>query len=264
MILYFTGTGNTRRAALRLGRLLGDDCIRELTAAELREPDRAVIEVPEGHKRLVWAFPTYSWGIPPVVAEVMKRARIGRRASAATHIMLTTCGDDMAYTDRQWRRIMHGRGLAATGAYAVVMPNTYVLMKGFDVDAPEVAQSKLDASDDAIGRIAAQILAETPGDITVRLGWSRVKSDIIYPWFIRYAMSPRPFHSTEGCISCGLCARSCPMDNIVMNSGGRPEWHDSCALCLRCYHVCPRHAVAYGKATSGKGQYLESSDRNRS
>ena len=142
------------------------------------------------------------------------------------------------------------------------MPNTYVLMKGFDVDAPEVAQSKLDASDDAIGRIAAQILAETPGDITVRLGWSRVKSGIIYPWFIRYAMSPRPFHSTEGCISCGLCARSCPMDNIVMNSGGRPEWHDSCALCLRCYHVCPRHAVAYGKATSGKGQYLEPSNRN--
>ena len=37
--------------------------------------------------------------------------------------MLTTCGDDMAYTDRQWRRIMHGRGLAATGAYAVVMPD---------------------------------------------------------------------------------------------------------------------------------------------
>ncbi|MDE6854284.1 MAG: EFR1 family ferrodoxin, partial [Muribaculaceae bacterium] len=238
--------------------------VRELSSAELRHPDSAVIDLPEGHTRLIWAFPTYSWGIPPVVAEVMKRARLGSHAAGAEHIMLTTCGDDMAYTDRQWRRIMHKRGLVTAGAYAVVMPNTYVLMKGFDVDASDIAAAKLEASDDAIDRIATQILSGNPADIVVRLNWSRVKSGIIYPWFIRYAMSARPFRSTEGCVSCGLCARSCPMDNIAMNAGGRPEWHDSCAMCLRCYHICPRHAVAYGTATDCKGQYLEPSDTNQS
>lgn len=68
-------------------------------------------------------------------------------------------------------------------------------------------------------------------------------------------MSPKPFRHTEKCTSCGLCSRSCPMENIAMKPGG-PEWGKHCALCLRCYHICPTHAVAYGKATDGKGQYI--------
>ena len=26
--------------------------------------------------------------------------------------------------------------------------------------------------------------------------------------------------------------------------------------CLACYHVCPKHAVQYGRRTKRKGQYL--------
>ncbi len=252
MILYFSGTGNTKSAAEQLGRLLGDSDVRAMDADMLRDPASALIETEVGDDRLIWAFPTYSWGIPPVVADVMQKAKFGHNASTATHIMLTTCGDDMAYADRLWRKIMHSRGLRTAGAYAVVMPNTYVLMKGFDVDSPEVRDRKLDEAPAAIARIARSIETDG-GDIPVRLSFSAVKSGIIYPWFKRYAMSPKPFHATEGCISCGACARQCPMDNIEMVDG-TPRWGEHCALCLGCYHVCPRHAVAYSRATDGKGQ----------
>ena len=36
---------------------------------------------------------------------------------------------------------------------------------------------------------------------------------------------------------------------------GRPVWGADCAMCLACYHHCPEHAVGYGNATKGKGQY---------
>ena len=29
-----------------------------------------------------------------------------------------------------------------------------------------------------------------------------------------------------------------------------------CTSCLACYHVCPKHAVQYGRRTKRKGQYL--------
>jgi len=29
-----------------------------------------------------------------------------------------------------------------------------------------------------------------------------------------------------------------------------------CTSCLACYHVCPQHAVQYGKKTKGKGHYF--------
>ena len=112
MIFYFSGNGNTRHAALELGRQL-DLAVHELSPAELLHPDTVTLHTNE--PIVIWAFPTYSWGGPPVVARLMKHVHLDDTMTAATHIMLTTCGDDMGYTDRQWRRIMHRRGLKTGG-----------------------------------------------------------------------------------------------------------------------------------------------------
>ncbi len=256
MILYFTGTGNTGLAVQELGRLLGDSDIREMSPEQLLQPAETPISCNTKCDIVVWAFPTYSWGIPPVVEEVLRKSPFDSAVGNAVHHMLTTCGDDMGYVDRQWRSIMKKRSVKTGGAYAVVMPNTYTLMKGFDVDSPELAAAKLAAMRGAISAVADSI--KTDGqDIVVRKSFSWIKTHIIYPWFKRFAMSPKPFGTTGGCTGCGLCARSCPMDNIKMRDG-LPHWDNRCALCLRCYHRCPQHAVCYGKATAGKGQYQSS------
>lgn len=246
MILYFSGTGNTRMAAYLLGEALGEKTV------EMDMTSEAPALTAEGG-RIVWCFPTYSWGVPPVVAEYMRTVRLDG-AERMEHHMLTSCGDDMGYTDRQWAALVRGRGWNPKGAYAVVMPNTYVLMKGFNVDSPELAASKLEAVPRRISEVADAIRKGKP-DMPVRGSFPWIKSKIIYPWFVRFGMSPKPFHATGGCTGCGLCARSCPCGNIVM-ADGEPHWGDRCALCLRCYHICPRRSVAYGRATDGKGQYM--------
>lgn len=254
MIVFFSGEGNTRSVSALLAQRLDGESLHELSPAELLSPEAQPLSLPQGDTRLIWAFPTYSWGIPPVVARYMRAFRPGRGVAEATHIMLSTCGDDMAYTDRQWRKIIGDRGFRSAGAYAVVMPNTYTLMKGFDTDPVEVARHKIEESHVRIDEIAKSI-EQGGADILVRGRFAWIKSALIYPWFCRYAMSTKPFHSNEGCVGCGLCAKICPMANIMMENG-RPQWGRHCALCLRCYHSCPRHAVAYGKVTEGKGQYL--------
>lgn len=253
MIVFFSGTGNTRHCAEMLAQRLGET-LHEFSPEELRSPSQCTLACGTDDVRIIWAFSTYSWGVPPVVARLMERISITDRAKSLPHYMLTTCGDDMAYADRQWRQLMAARGLDARGAFAVIMPNTYVLMKGFDTDPEALAKAKVEASAAELESIAEAI--ETDGaDRLVRGRFPWVKSAVIYPWFKRFEMSPRPFHAVNGCIGCSLCARSCPMANIEMVDG-RPHWGGDCALCLRCYHVCPRHAVAYGKATAAKGQYM--------
>lgn len=251
MIIFFSGTGNTRHCVKALAGILGDS-VHELTTAELTDPSSAVADTDS--ERVIWAFPTYSWGMPPVVADYIAKAQMSDNMHRARHYMLTTCGDDMGYTDRQWRRLMDRRGLESAGAYAVIMPNTYTLMKGFDVDSPELAQEKVAASS---GRIAliAKAINEGGSDMPIRGSFPWIKSAIIYPWFKRFAMSPKPFHTNEACTACGLCSRICPMGNITPGNDGTPVWGKDCALCLRCYHSCPRRAIAYGKATDGKGQW---------
>lgn len=247
MILVFSGTGNSLFAAQHLAELLGDSAP---TVFPDRPTDVADVE------RVVWAFPVYSWGVPPVVVDWMRHVMQGCPAlSGAEHYAVMTCGDDTGLTARQWQRLIGECGGQARAAFSVQMPNTYVLMKGFDVDAPEVAEAKIAAAPARLADIAGRIRAHATTDDCVRGSFAWVKSAIIYPWFVRHAMSPRPFHASDACVGCGLCARSCPMANITMTEQHRPAWADRCAMCLRCYHICPHRAVQYGRATAGKSRY---------
>lgn len=249
MIILFSGCGNTAAVAACLARITGDEILR-LDATLLRDGDPA-IAVTGTH--VVWAFPTYSWGVPPVVRRFMKRVRL-LGAAHLQHAMVTTCGDDAGDCASMWRACVRARGWHAGRAFSVQMPNTYTTMSGFDVDAPSLADEKLAAMPARVAQVAAELNSPGPDDV-VRGSWPRFKTRVIYPWFVRMEMSPRPFRHTDACIACGKCMRACPMANIAPDENGRPVWGGQCAFCLGCYNVCPVHAVAYGRKTLRKGQY---------
>ena len=253
MIVFFSGTGNSHFVADRLAELLSEKCPTELRGEMLYDPMKCRLSA-IGEKRIMWVFPTYSWGVPPVISRFISEVNF-TGAQAVTHIMVTTCGDDIGQAASQWRKLIGRRKWISGAAYSVTMPNTYVLMSGFDVDSPELADSKLEHAPERIDEIAERIKNNIEGDLVTKGAWPRLKTSIIYPYFKKFCMSPKPFKSNGRCIGCGTCSRSCPMDNITMEEG-RPKWHDRCALCLRCYHICPCDAIEYGKATKDKGQYF--------
>lgn len=252
MIIFFSGTGNSHFVAERLAELLDDNAILELKGEMLFDPLNCKV-IAEG-KRIIWVFPTYSWGVPPVIVRFIKEATIAG-AETLSHFMVTTCGDDIGETALQWRKLIKQRKWMSATAYSVIMPNTYVLMKGFDVDSTEISHQKLDNAPVSIKEIAEDIKLGGTHDILIKGSWPKLKSKIIYPYFKRFCMSPKPFKSNGRCIGCGKCASACPMENITMENG-QPLWHGRCALCLRCYHICPGDAVEYGNATKDKGQYF--------
>lgn len=252
MILYFSGTGNTKYCAEELAKLLGDECT-QFSVASLRKPKYSRIKTED--KRIILMFPVYSWGIPPVIVEVLRKGRIDCPDDTQVW-MVATCGDDIGTTTQQFRKLIYGIGLHPAAAFSITMPNVYVCMKGFDVDSPEVEKAKLTAALPRIREIADRIKKGMPCEDSVVPGkhpW--LKSHIIRPWFHAFCMSSKPFHTNDACNMCGLCIRSCPMENIVPGNGKRPAWGNHCTMCLRCYHICPSHAIEYGDKTAGKGQY---------
>ncbi len=271
MIIYFSGTGNTRYCANKLAERLGDETL-EISGGMILSPSLTHVDTTD--RRIIWMTPVYSWGIPPVVESFMRRAIINAPRHTLHHLVLT-CGDDAGLTETQWRRIMKERRLDCGGAFSVIMPNTYVLMKGFNVDPAAVEERKIKDAGPRLDEIAAVLRpisvineeasklkpsASLPFDAKKTKGVKRghfawFKSKIIYPWFVRNKMSPAAFHATEDCNGCGLCSHNCPLGNITFIGHSTPHWSKNCALCLRCYHICPNHAVAYGKKTENKGQY---------
>lgn len=252
MILWFSGTGNSRHAAETVALITGDRNTALMADRNIPAIEREAAADTTG--RVVWVFPVYSWGVPPIVEDFISRLPSdifeGRK-----HFMVATCGDDIGLTDRQWRKLMHRKGWQTEGCWSVQMPNTFVTMKGFDVDPVQTAETKLTLAEDRIKHIAERILQNGDETDVVRGKFARVKSSIIRPWFKRFAIGgKKPFRATDACTGCSNCAKTCPTCNITI-VGNRPQWGNNCALCLGCYHHCPRKAIEYGNKTVHKGQY---------
>ena len=245
MIVCFSGTGNSRYVAGLLADVLGE----EILALNRRFLDDGSTAALRG--RVVWVFPVYSWGVPPVMLEAIARYARGD----AENYAVATCGDDVGKMPDMLRRAFMAKGAYVRGIWSVIMPNNYVAMKGFDVDSDEVASAKIAAAPGRVASIAREIAAgvDNVTDVTAgKFAW--LKTWVVYPWFVKHAMLPKKFHAGKNCVGCGLCAKVCPMENIEMENA-HPCWSDRCAFCLACYHACPHHAVAYGHATEGKGRY---------
>ena len=262
MIYCFSGTGNTLYAAERLALLLDTQC-HVFTPEELREPENNVFE--SSDKIIIWAFPTYSWGVPPVIRKVLRFSKF-RFSPHAVHLGLTSCGDDVGNLAEMFHSDLKKRGVIAGAVFSVRMPNTYVMMKGFDTDSEELEKRKIKELPSRLEEIANKIKQRVyhKNDV-VKGSFACLKTRVIYPWFIRHAMSPKGFNvDGQICLHCGKCADACPMDNIVFNKERVPEWGDKCAFCTACYQICPVHAINWKKATIGKGQWYFGKDKNGS
>lgn len=246
MILVFSGTGNSMWVARQLAAELSDE-IKTLPIT-----DDSTTLAPD-NDRVIWVFPVYSWGVPPVVRRWIKILQFVK--PNLQHWCVMSCGDDCGLAAKMWEKDIQKRSWSPMSAFSVQMPNTYVLMKGFDVDSLETASEKIAKAAPRVAGIADLIArGEKVANDVVTGAFAWIKTKVIYPWFVRFAMSPEPFYATDGCVGCGECALSCPLGNIKMRER-TPQWGKDCALCLRCYHVCPCHAVAYTTATRGKAQW---------
>lgn len=248
MILYFSGTGNSRRVAGHLGRMLDEQAKPLVEVAGGKESVLALQE----KETLGFVFPVYSWGPPPVVLEALERIRI---EGVPEYIyFVCTCGDDTGKTADIFRKALARKGWTCAAGFSVTMPNTYVCLPRFDVDSRRLAGLKLKSMEGRLEFIASCVKARRHMTDCHEGIFPHLKSYLVRPLFNRYMTSPKAFRATEACISCGKCVKVCPMHNIRLVEG-RPLWGSDCTMCLACYHHCPEHAVEYGSTTKGKGQY---------
>lgn len=263
MILAFSGNGNSFHVAqLLVQNLKNEKDYLKLQGQNLLEPQTVLSlsfdDFTFNPDEIIWVMPVYSWGVPPIMRSFIENipSSFGKEK---THHLVMTCGDDIGLAHLQWKTLLQKKQWETAGAWTVIMPNTYTLMKGFNVDPLNLEMEKLKDSVERCRKISRDIESRSFIIDTKKGNFPWIKTRVIYPWFVRFDMSPRPFHATDRCISCGLCEEQCPTLNITLRPendlSARPQWGNCCALCLRCYHHCPANAIQYGKATKGKGQY---------
>ena len=248
MIFYFSGVGNSKWVARKLADALQDKVLP--IAEEIR---KEAVYTPMKGERVGFVFPVYGWEPPKIVMDFVRKMTLEHAPEYLYFVC--TCGDDTGKTADIFMSALARKGWKCHASYSILMPDTYVCLPGFDVDGEEELKRKIQnamARVDFIGEeLSRKVVMDKHG--CFEGAFPRVKTYVLGGLFRQFLMSPKPFHATDACVSCGLCEKRCPVHNIKVE--GKPQWEADCTMCLACYHVCPQHAIQYGGRTKNKGQY---------
>lgn len=251
MIFYFSGTGNSLWVARQLGDALDEKLIS--IADELKQPSSGFVYPLRKDEKVFFVFPVHSWGPAVLILRFIEKMKWEGYTGQPVYA-ICTCGDNCGYTSKIVGEALKNRSIVLTKGYSIQMPNNYILMKGFGVDPKVVEKEKLSKAPGIINRIIKDMQIGQDVRLYVEGKFPYVKSHIIYPLFLKYALGKNKFYAKDNCTACGLCVKVCPVSTISMQ-GKKPVWSNACVQCTACIHRCPVRAIEYGKVSEKQGRY---------
>ena len=244
MVIYFSGTGNSRYTAEQIGTLTGDAVYD--AAGDIRDRTGTALS---DTRPYVFVAPVYVSAPPLEWMEFLKKSRFEGNRKA---YFVMTCAGGMGASPAYCRRLAEEAGLCYMGTASVILPQNYIAF--FTTKTPEENRAILAAARPVIQDLSGKISRSEPFPDPGMKKWEVRSTEMVlkpyYRWFIR----AKKFRVEESCVGCGKCETVCPLGNISMVDN-RPRWGDRCTHCMACINRCPKDAIEYGKTTAGKIRY---------
>ncbi|WPK69210.1 Ferredoxin-type protein NapF [Eubacterium callanderi] len=242
MILYFSGTGNSKLIA----SVLAEETNQKLFSMNdlLRKKEWLSVK---NETSITVVTPIYAGRIPRVVEELIQRASIPPKTKI---YFVVTCSDSMENASDYAEKLCVLKELDFYGMAEIKMPVGYILM--FNVFDQATSEHLVKSGIQRAINLASFII-KGERFLKVVHKWSAM-SHIINPVFYGAFMNSKGFLTTSACIGCGICVEVCPLNNIKLKNG-RPDWGGNCTHCMACISNCPNKAIEFGKKTVGKKRY---------
>lgn len=244
MIFYFSGTGNSQRAAKQIASELGDEIISINQCFK-----NGVKNTYRSERPLVFVTPTYAWQMPKVVERWIRETRFEGNRNA---YFVLTCGGSVGNAAVYAKKLCVEKGLRFRGLALVTMPNNYVALSNTPNQAECAAILK--KAGERVAALSVQIQKEEPFPDAPISFMDRMNSGPVNALFYILFVHDKGFAASDDCISCGKCAKRCPLNNIDLVNG-KPVWKGNCTHCMACIGGCPVEAIEYKSASKGNRRY---------
>jgi len=241
VVYYFSGTGNSMRAASKIAAALTDTDIISMRYDPSAVPatDSDVIG---------FVFPTYHWTMPEAAIRFVKELRINPDAYI---FAVSTPGFIVGHSFEVLNELLKGKKACLSyGKTLYSVANLVVVYPPMPFPKLRVpkAEKKL-----------AAICTEIAARKTCKYPKAFFLTRALYPRIMpKYRSilheSDRGFVISDQCVSCGTCARVCPCKNIVMENG-KPSFKHHCNFCMACVAYCPKGAFDYTISPKMKEKY---------
>lgn len=244
MVIYFSGTGNSKYCAQLIASKLDDECIDSFGYIKNGIAGEFVSGKP-------WVFvaPTYCWRLPHIFEDFIKTANFDGTGEA---YFVMTCGGEIGNAGVTLKKLCETKNFNYKGVLEVVMPENYIAM--FDAPEDEEAQRIIKAGIRTVER-SIKYISEGVNFPENKVGFiDKIKTGPTNPVYYKFFVKDKAFFATDACIGCGQCEELCVLNNISLKDG-KPVWHGNCTHCMACICKCPQEAIEYGKISKGKPRY---------
>lgn len=245
MIIYFTGTGNSRYLAEIIAAELQDDCISAVSYIKEKQQGNFHAETP-----FLFVCPVYAWQIPHVFEAFIESSTF--TGSKDCYFVLT-CGDEMGNAGKGIAALCHRKELSCKGVMEIKMPENYIAL--FSAPSEEKAQAIITVGSQKAKEAARLIVQGKPFPPHHVGSVDKLKTSLVNPVFYKLVISDKKFYTTAQCTGCGACVKACMLRNIRLIDG-KPVWNGNCTHCMACICGCPEEAIEYGKHTKGLRRYF--------
>lgn len=231
IIYYFSGTGNSLRAARVIAEELGGARL-----VSMRNPPG---DVPAANADMLGIVcPVYEWDVPKRVKAFVQQLEINPDAytfMVATYIAVHgRCFETIhSLFQEKGAQLHYGRALRCVASQCVAYEPFPPAQ--FMVPLAERASRKIGKE------LAARRLRGYPAMSPVT---RRLYPKMMLPFLNVQQEYDKGFYTTEACIGCEVCRKVCPCQNITI-SGRHPVWNHTCEGCNACVAYCPSKAIQF-------------------
>ena len=245
MILYFSGTGNSKYVANAIGDGIKDEAVSLNDIIKNDGPTAFNSEKP-----FIVVAPIHAWRFPRIIEEFIKKAKFsGNREIYFVGTMASQSGN----CDKYCKEITERKHMKFKGFIGVFMPNNYVISSVMPTkeQIDKILQYAKVIVKDVVQAIEnGENLSKI--DKTAMAG---ILSGPVNKLFNKFMVSSKNFVVSDKCISCGKCEEFCAVNNIKL-VGGKPAFGDNCINCYSCIHRCPKEAINIKGKTENHGRYV--------
>lgn len=230
VIYHFSGRGNSLSVARGMADRL-EGCQTMAMAAVEGE------EVPLCGGSVGLVFPVIDLGIPAFVRRFIKR--LYSTGEAPYVFAVITCGGLPGSSLPSLKKLLKKQGL--------VLSAGWIMKFGLEKWTEDDWRGRLDEMAGAVRERAGVSIPAVPIGDSLLTGLANPLARLIIP------MEDKKFRVDDSCNGCGICAKVCPVKNIVIEEG-KPVWQHRCEQCAACFSWCPKQAIS-GSCLAARTHY---------
>ncbi len=245
MIVYYSGTGNSKYAAYMLSYFLGD---KTVSANDYIKSHKAFNKADD--KRWVFICPIYVFSPAKIFEDFIKNGNFG--GSKDVWFIMTGAGTK-SVSGEYYKKICREKGFNYMGTAHIAMPQNYICY--FTIKSKKENSEIIKNAKKDILLLGEKILNKEKfiEDKTNKAEY--ISTVLVRNPYYKLFVKAKKFNVNNDCISCGKCVKICPLNNIIL-SGGNPKWGKNCTHCMGCINICPKNAINYGRKTQNKPRYF--------